>query len=366
MQAEINKHMKRALRLARKAAGQTFPNPLVGAVLVNKGRIVGEGFHKKAGGPHAEILALKQAKEKAHGAALFCTFEPCAHTGRTGPCVNEVIKSGINNVYIGTKDPNPLTCGRGIAALRKAGVRVHVGFLEKEIKSLNEPFFKAFEKKRPFVTIKIAESLDGKIATSGGESQWITSKLSRIAAHRARKFYDCIMAGSGTVLADDPKLEPLKDHRLMKVLLDSQMRIPLSARCFKTQQPVIVAAVKRNKKKEKALKKAGVCVFYTKPKKGRVDLKELLEYLGRLEIRNVLVEGGATLIGSFLDERLADKAVIFIAPKIIGGRQSKSSVAGAGVAHLRESIFLKNMTFKKIADDILIEGYLKYPKHASR
>jgi diaminohydroxyphosphoribosylaminopyrimidine deaminase/5-amino-6-(5-phosphoribosylamino)uracil reductase len=364
MQAEINKYMKRAVYLARKAAGQTFPNPLVGAVIVNNGRVVGEGFHRKAGGPHAEIFALRQAKEKSRGAILFCTFEPCAHTGRTGPCVNEVIKSGISRVYIGTKDPNPLTGGKGMAALRRAGVRVQMGFLEKEIKSLNEPFFKAFQKKMPFVTIKIAQSLDGKIATSGGESKWITNKTSRAAAHQARKFYDCIIAGSGTVLADDPRLESLKGNRLIKVLVDSQMRIPLSARCFKTRQPVVVAAVKRNKEKEEALKKAGVRVFYTKPKKGRVDLKKLLQYLGSFEIRNILVEGGATLIGSFLDERLADKAVLFIAPRIIGGARSKSSVAGVGAIRLRESIFLKNMTLKKIQDDIFIEGYLKYPKHA--
>ena len=363
MQADVEKFMRRALHLAEKAKGETFPNPLVGAVVVKNGRVVGQGFHKKAGGPHAEIFALKEAGQRAQGAALFCTFEPCVHYGRTGPCVDKIIKAKIKDVYAGMLDPNPLTKGKGVEKLRKAGIRVKVGFLENEIRHLNEPFIKAMTRGEPFVTIKIAESLDGKIATRRGESKWITNELSREYAHFIRRFFDAIMVGIHTVLKDDPKLEPLARHRnhsLTKIIIDSELKIPPGARLLKTRQPVIIAAVKKNKVKEKKLVGRKVKVIYTKSDKGRVDLGELLRKLNHLELRNILVEGGSELIGSFLDKKLADKALVFMAPKIIGGRCALTSVGGEGADTLQSAIRLGSISIKRLRDDILLEGYLKY------
>ncbi|MFH0940272.1 MAG: bifunctional diaminohydroxyphosphoribosylaminopyrimidine deaminase/5-amino-6-(5-phosphoribosylamino)uracil reductase RibD [Candidatus Omnitrophota bacterium] len=364
MQADVKRFIRMAISLAEGARGETFPNPLVGAVVVRNGRVVGRGFHKKAGGPHAEIYALKEAGRQARGASLYCTFEPCSHYGRTGPCVDEIILAGIKKVYCGIIDPNPITSGRGVRALREAGIKVSVGFFEDEIRRLNEPFIKAVTKGMPFVTVKIAESLDGKTATRTGESKWITSESSRQYAHLSRRFYDCIMVGVNTVLKDDPVLEMpserFKGNKLIKVVVDSRLRIPLSAKLLNTCQPVIVACVKKAILKEKKLRQMGVLVIRTRSKKGRVDIRELLEKLGQLEIRNVLVEGGSALIGSFLDLRLADKAIVFIAPKIIGGTNSIPAVGGKGVKQLRSAIGLKDITMKRFSGDIMLEGYLDY------
>jgi diaminohydroxyphosphoribosylaminopyrimidine deaminase/5-amino-6-(5-phosphoribosylamino)uracil reductase len=356
-----NKFMRLALALSEKAKGKTFPNPLVGAVVVKGGKVIGRGFHRRAGGPHAEILALKETGLSSRGATLFCTFEPCAHYGRTGPCVKEIIRAGIKEVYVGMIDPNPVTGGKGIRSLREAGIKVNVGFLEEEIRSLNEAFICAMTKQRPLVTIKIAESLDGKIATKAGESRWITSQASREYAHRQRNFFDAIMAGVNTVLKDDPALEPdRKDraHSLTKIIVDSNLKTPLSARLLKTKQPVIIAAVKKDRTKAERLSQKGACILYVKSDKGRLDLSDLLKKLNKREIRSVLVEGGAELIGSLLDKRLADNALVFIAPKIIGGRDSLSSVGGKGIHSLKSVIVLRNSSFKKIDEDILIEGHL--------
>ncbi|MBI5873732.1 MAG: bifunctional diaminohydroxyphosphoribosylaminopyrimidine deaminase/5-amino-6-(5-phosphoribosylamino)uracil reductase RibD [Candidatus Omnitrophica bacterium] len=363
MQAKINSYMYQALQLAVKAKGKTLPNPLVGAVVVKNGKIIGRGFHEKAGGPHAEIRALKEAGELSRGATLFCTFEPCAHFGRTGPCVYEIIRSGIKEVYIGMVDPNPLTKGKGIKFLLKHGVRVKAGFLAKEIAVVNRPFVKAMTKGLPLVTVKIAESLDGKIATRSGESKWITSAASRRYAHDCRRFFDAIMVGIQTVLKDDPGLEPpvgSKGHRLTKIIVDSGLKISLTARLLKTKQPVIVAAVKKNKAKDEKLRRMGVEVIYTRPKNSRVDLKQVLKSLNEKEMRNVLVEGGSELVGSFLDERLADRACIFISPTLIGGREALSSVGGKGALSLSSAAKLKNIQMKKFGDDIFIEGDLRY------
>lgn len=361
MQDQAVKWMRYALNLAKKAQGHTFPNPLVGAVVVKGGRQVGGGLHKRAGGPHAEVFALRRAGLQARGAEMFCTLEPCSHQGRTGPCVEEIIRARIKKVYVGIKDPNPLTKGKGIRRLREAGIKVQVGLLEREIRELNESFFCAMTKQRPLVTIKIAQSLDGKIATRSGASKWITHAASRRHAHRSRSFFDAIIVGIHTVLADDPRLEAGKGHRLTKIVVDARLQIPLEARLLKTRQPVIVAAVKKDRAREARLVQRGVKVLYTRSDRGRVDLRQLLKKLHALEIRHLLVEGGATLIGSFLDNRLADKAMIYIAPKIIGGAQALVSVKGEGVSSLRSAVLLKNSSVKNIKGDYLLEGYLAYP-----
>ncbi|MFH1691286.1 MAG: bifunctional diaminohydroxyphosphoribosylaminopyrimidine deaminase/5-amino-6-(5-phosphoribosylamino)uracil reductase RibD [Candidatus Omnitrophota bacterium] len=363
MRFNVKHFMRLALELAAKAEGKTYPNPLVGALIVKNGHVVGQGFHKKAGGPHAEVFALKDAGKKALGATLFCTFEPCAHYGATGPCVKEIVASGIKKVYVGMVDPNPLTRGKGIAFLRKNGIKVYVGFLKREIARLNESFIKAVETNVPFVTVKSAASLDGKIATSCGESKWITSKASRVYAHYLRRYYDAIMVGINTVLKDDPSLEPCnRHHRFVKIIVDSDLKIPLTARLLKTKSKVVIAAVRKNKAKEEQLIKRGVEIIYTRGNGSRVDLKELLKKLNDLKVRNILVEGGAELVGSFLEERLADKALFFIASKIIGGRRALSAVGGEGVQRLDQAVCLKNYHIRRIKEDILIEGYLKYSK----
>lgn len=363
MQAEIDRYMRQALTLAKKARGKTFPNPLVGALIVKDNKIIARGFHKKAGGPHAEILALKEAGIAARGGTLYCTFEPCAHFGRTGPCVDEILRAGIKEVMIGMVDPNPLTKGRGIRQLKRHGLRVKVGFLSEAIAAVNQPFIKSMTKGLPLVTIKFAESLDGKIATSRGESRWITNEKSRQYAHELRRFFDGIMVGIRTVCQDDPGLEPFKNaarHCLTKIIVDSELRIPLTARLLKTKQPVIVAAVKKNKRKEDQLRAKGADVVYTKSKGGRVDLRALLKELHKREIRSVLVEGGSELIGSFFDDRLADRAYVFVAPSIIGGRRALSPVGGYGIRTLSQAPKLRNVRIKRIEGDILIEGDLKY------
>lgn len=362
MPAEVKRFMRRALALARRAVGRTFPNPLVGAVIVREGKVVGEGYHHRAGAPHAEILALRRAGRRSRGASLYCTLEPCAHHGRTGPCVEAIIRAGIRRVYVATKDPNPVNAGRGLACLRQAGIFVRKGFLEDEARGLNEPFMHAMAHQRPLVTVKIAQSLDGRVATRQGHSQWITSASSRAHAHEARRFYDAIAVGIGTVLSDDPCLEPAdRDHVLTKIVIDSHLRIPLSARLLSTRQPVIVASVKKNLRKERELNQRGAQVFYTHARGGRVDLRDFLRQLHHKEIRHLLVEGGPTLIGSFLDARLADKLVAYVAPSLIGGAGALSSVLGRGVDSPSRAVRVVGMSCRCLKNDWLLEGRLLYP-----
>ncbi len=358
----VNKYMKLALELAKKGEGKTFPNPLVGAVIVKNGRIIGRGFHKKAGLPHAEIVALKEAGKRAEGATLFCTFEPCAHFGRTGPCVDEVIRAGIKEVFIGMIDPNPITKGKGLKKLKKAGIKVHTGFLKDEIALINDFFIKAMVKKLPLVTVKIAQSLDGKTATATGKSKWITSYAARRHAHSLRSFFDAIMVGIGTVLKDNPRLEcnSHDNHGLVKIVIDSELKIPLSAKLFKTKQKVIIASIKKDKSKEFLLKKIGAKVIYTKPDKGMVDLRELMKKLNDLEIRSILVEGGSRLLGSFFDNKLADRIHLYIAPKIIGGEKSLSCIGGRGVVNLSSVTKVDKACEEKVGPDIFITGNLIY------
>ncbi|HQP91675.1 MAG TPA: bifunctional diaminohydroxyphosphoribosylaminopyrimidine deaminase/5-amino-6-(5-phosphoribosylamino)uracil reductase RibD [Candidatus Omnitrophota bacterium] len=251
----VLRYMRIALKLAEKAEGATFPNPCVGCIIVKDNKIIGRGFHRKAGFSHAEVVALKSAGNRARGASLFCTFEPCAHFGRTGPCVDQIIKAGIKEVYIGMIDPNPLTRGKSIIKLKKSGIKVSVGYLQDEISKLNRPFIKAMTKGIPLVTIKIAESIDGKTATSSGESKWITSGISRKYSHDRRCLFDAIMVGSSTLLKDDPGLECSdKAHNMAKIVVDSDLKTPPSARIFKTKQKVLIAAVRKNALKEERLK----------------------------------------------------------------------------------------------------------------
>lgn len=361
MPSGVEKFMRMAIALARKGEGTTFPNPCVGALLVRGGRVVGCGFHRRAGGPHAEAAALKEAGPRAKGSVLFCTLEPCIHHGRTAPCVEALVASGIRKAYVGMVDPNPLVRGKGIAGLRRAGIPVEAGILEGECLKLNEPFVKAMTRGLPFVTVKIAESLDGKTATASGESKWITGGDSRRHAHATRRLFDAILVGINTVLKDNPRLEPSgRGHRLAKVIVDSKLALPPAAHLLETTQPVFVAHVLRDAKREKELAERGAVLLRTESETGRVDLRYLLGELNRWEIRNLLVEGGSEIAGSFLDEKLADKIMAYVAFKVIGGREALSPIGGTGVGRIKDAVRLKKVSCTSFDRDILIEGYLDY------
>lgn len=355
-------YMNLALALALKAKGKTSPNPLVGALVVKDGKIVGRGYHQKAGLAHAEVIALEEAGLQAKGARLYVTLEPCAHFGRTPPCVNRIIKSGIKEVIVGMVDPNPLTNGRGIAMLRKHKISVEVGFLEEQLKKANEVFIKYITKKIPFITVKVAESLDGKIATRTGDSKWITSDKSRIYAHRIRKNYDAIMVGVNTVRRDNPKLEAWFSRKpLVKIVVDSNLSTPADANIFSAGSTVIIATLPTKPGQETANRKAladKARILEVKEKDGQISLKDLFKKLAQLEITNVLVEGGGMLIGSLFDDGLVDKTLFFISPKIIGGKEAIGPVMGKGISRVDKAFKLKDFSLKRIGEDFLVEGYV--------
>ena len=355
--------MEIALKLALKGKATTSPNPMVGAVVVKKGKIAGKGYHERAGFAHAEIIALNSAGKNTKGAALYVTLEPCTHFGRTPPCVDSIIKSGIREVFVGMLDPNPLNNGKGITILKQYGIKVRVGFLENKLKKINEPFIKYITKRIPFVTVKAAESLDGKIATNTGDSKWITSDKSRSFAHRMRQNYDAIIVGVNTVLRDNPRLDTWfsKKHPI-KVIVDSQLSIPQNSNIFSGNSQVILVTLSSRPGQETENRKIlaqKAKVLEVKEKAGQINLRDMFKKLAQLEITNVLVEGGGTLNGSLFDEGLVDKLMFFISPKIIGGKDAISSVMGRGISRMEKAIKLKDISLKRIGEDFLVEGYVK-------
>ena len=358
-------YMRLALNLALKAKGKTSPNPLVGALVVKNNKIIASGYHRYCGGDHAEIIALKKAKQKARGARLYVTMEPCSHYGRTPPCVDQIIKSGVAEVVLGMVDPNPVNNGRSIEKLRKAGIKVKKGFLKEELKKANEPFIKYIATKMPFVVAKCAQTLDGKIATFSGQSKWITSQEARNYAHRLRNEFDAILAGINTVLKDNPYLNAAKkSKRIKKIILDSRLRIPLKVNLFKGVKPqdiFIATTGKAQKSKLRMLSGKGFHVIICPSRQGKVDLRYLFRGLAKREITSIFIEGGSETIGSALKARLVDKLLIFMAPKIIGDRKAKGSVSGFRISRVDKALRLKNLTFRKVSsksDDMIIEAYV--------
>lgn len=376
-------YMKIAYHLALKGKGKTSPNPLVGALLVKGSKIIAQGWHRRCGGPHAEIMALKRAGRRAQGARLYVTLEPCFHFGRTPPCVDVIMKSGLRQVVIGMKDPNPLTRGKSIATLKKNGIKVkslrlHSGqadFLKKELKDMNEAFEKYIKYNYPFVVAKTAQTLDGKIATANGQSKWITGKRTRDYARELRNDFDAILVGIHTVLKDNPGLNATgRSKRLKKIILDSSLRIPLKAKLFRNTRPgdCIIATTKRaDQKKLKLLRKRGVNVMICPTsslsegtrsgKRRRIHIKWLLKELAKQEITSILFEGGAQVIGSALKEKIVDKMIIFVAPKIMGDQRALGSVEGFNISHVDRALRLKETCIKKIGQDFLIKGKVVYP-----
>ncbi len=356
--------MKRVLLLAEAGRGRTSPNPMVGAVLVKRGKVVGEGYHARIGEAHAEIVALRQAGEKAGGAVLYLNLEPCTHHGRTPPCAPQVVNAGVKRVVIGMEDPNPAVNGKGIETLRRSGLDVKVGVLGKECRRLNEAFCKYILKKEPFVMLKVAATLDGKIATRNGDSKWISGEASRRFVHKLRDQVDGVLVGIGTVLRDDPRLTArVKEGREpYRIVLDSRLKIPEEAKVFEHSPSEVILATTGSAPQDKIerLEKKGVRVLIAGSKKGRVDLKSCLSKLGEIGMMNLLVEGGSQVNGSFLDEGLIDKFLLFLSPKLIGDPQALGIFGGRGVSNLRETVALKDIRARKIGEDIFVEGYLEW------
>ena len=352
--------MREALRIAKNAQGRTSPNPLVGAVIVKDGRIIAEGWHRKAGTPHAEIHALNMAGELAKNSTMYVTLEPCSHFGRTPPCANKIVDAGIKKVVIAMQDPNPLVAGRGVEILRAAGIEVEVGILEEDARRLNEVFLKYITKKIPFVTAKFACSLDGKIATFSGQSQWISCEESRKFVHKMRDINDGIMVGIGTVLADNPSLTTRLDggKNPVRIIADSFARLPLDSKILYDGAAKNIIAVTENAPAEKVskLKKLGAEIIVAGS--FQVNLKTLMNELAKREITSVLLEGGGTLNFSMFRAGLIDKVFAFVAPKIIGGIDALTPVEGGGVEKLSDAVQLENLTAEKIGSDILICGYI--------
>jgi len=355
--------MEKALSLAARGKGRTSPNPLVGAVIVKGNKIIASDYHRKAGTPHAEILALKKAGKKAKGATLYINLEPCCHTEKkTPPCTKSIIKSGIKKVVIAMIDPNPEVSGRGIKELRKAGIETEVGIMEAKAKKLNEAFIKFITKKEPFVILKIAQSIDGKIAASKGESKWITGEKAREYVHRLRNEVDAVLVGIGTVKKDNSSLTcrirgGRNPHR---IIADSNLQIPLNAKVLKHKDnKTIIATTKTaNKKKINLLKSYGIKLLILKSKAGKIDLKRLIKEMGKLNITSVMIEGGSSINASALSSGIVDKVMFFTAPRIIGGVDAVPSVGGKSPASLKDAIQLKNIRVTNIGEDILVEGYL--------
>jgi diaminohydroxyphosphoribosylaminopyrimidine deaminase/5-amino-6-(5-phosphoribosylamino)uracil reductase len=337
--------MRRALALARCGAGETNPNPMVGAVVVKDGRVVGEAFHARAGQPHAEVLALERAKSRARGATLYLTLEPCAHRGRTPPCAPAVAASGVRRLVAAMRDPNPKVDGKGLALLRRAGVQVEVGLLRDEARALNERFVTAIEKRRPFVLLKAALTLDGRIATASGESKWITGAAQRREAKRLRRLHDGVLVGVGTVLADDPMLLPLPRTRrpFHRIVLDSRLRTPPSCRLARSarRQPLwIVTTSGASPARRRALESRGANVLAVGARGGRVALPPALRALLSRGITSLLVEGGSEVLGAFLSERLCDGVALFRAPLLLGGRDSRPAFGGPNPQRLAQALRL--------------------------
>lgn len=363
IEIEQDRHyMRMALRLALKAAGRTSPNPMVGAVLVKQGEVVATGYHKVAGDDHAEIVALKRAGDRAKGATLYINLEPCSHHGRTPPCTTSLIRAGIRVVVAGLKDPNPLVRGRGLRQLRRAGIEARVGVLEQQCRVLNEAFAKYITRGLPFVMLKLAASLDGKIAAASGKARWISSEESRRVVHRLRNQVDAVLVGAGTVVTDDPQLtcRILGGRNPWRVVLDARLRIPLSAKLLGLRDPqktIIVTSLSAAERKIRALEDLGVQVWRLEARNGRIPWLPCLKKLSATGIISVMIEGGAITAAWALQEKIVDKLLFFYAPKILGG-EGRVMIDGLDVMRVRDALSVHDLQVKKTGADVLVSGYL--------
>ncbi|GIW81615.1 MAG: riboflavin biosynthesis protein RibD [Gemmatales bacterium] len=357
--------MAQALALAERGRGYVEPNPLVGAIVVRDGELVGIGWHERFGGAHAEVGALKAAGSKAQGATLYVTLEPCCHHGKTPPCTDAIIAAGIRRVVAALVDPFSQVAGKGIDQLRAAGIRVDVGTCAEQARQLNAPYFKLIQTGTPYVHAKWAMSLDGKIATAAGDSKWISSEESRRVVHELRGRMDAIVVGIGTVLRDDPLLtaRPKGARVPMRIVLDSHGRIPENAQLIRTidEAPVVLAVTDCPAERKDALTRLGCEVWSLSTRFNRPDVTSLLEELGKRKLTNILIEGGAEVFGSFLDARAIDEVHVFVAPKLIGGTEAKSAVGGKGIAQIADALELEDRNVEARGKDIVIHGRIGKP-----
>lgn len=363
------RYMARALELAAQARGLTSPNPLVGAVYVRDGVVLGEGYHKGRGRPHAEIEALEAAGGNVAGATLYINLEPCCHHGRTPPCTDALIRHHVKRVVAAIEDPNPLVAGQGLEQLRLARVEVESGLFAAEAARLNETFLVYHQQRRPFLLCKWAMTLDGKIATESGHSQWITNDKSRAFVHAVRGEMDGVMVGIGTVLVDNPlltvRLPGYTGRQPMRIIVDGNLRIPLRARCLENAeagQCIIATTSAGPADRAQRLRDAGHTVLTVKGRRGIVDLRDLMTALHRLEVQSILIEGGSTLLGSFLKERLHDKFLAFVAPKLVGGTGARSPITGWSVSDMTRALELRETCIRTFDGDVAVEGYPVFPE----
>ncbi len=352
-------YMLHALELAKNGAGRVNPNPMVGCVIVKDGHIIGEGWHEKCGGLHAERNAFKSLADDASGATLYVTLEPCCHWGRTPPCTDAIIEHKIRRVVVGCTDPNPLVSGKGTGLLRDAGIEVVTGVCEEECLRLNQVFFHYITHKTPFVVLKYAMTLDGKIAAYTGDSKWVTGEAARTHVHHTRNWLSGIMVGIGTVLADNPLLTCRIEggRNPVRIVCDSHARTPMDSQLVRTAKDVktLIAVTEENDRTE-ALRDAGVHILPCAEKKGHVDLNDLMSQLGAQEIDSVLLEGGSSLAFSALESGIVNKVQAYIAPKLIGGISAKTPVGGTGFHHMSDSLTLSHLTITPLDGDFLLEG----------
>jgi len=345
------KYMRRAFALAGR--GYTSPNPMVGCVLVKKNRIVGEGYHLRSGKPHAEIEALKKAGKKARGSTMYVTLEPCCHVGRTPPCTDAIIEAGVTNVVAAMYDPHIKVSGKGVKKLKRAGLKVSVGLLDREAEKLNEAYLTYIKSKRPYVVLKMAESLDGRIARERGARTQITGKEARRFVNVLRSRVDAIMVGAGTVLVDDPKLTSrIRGGRdPLRVVLDTDLKIPLTSKVLADGRCVVVTSLRKNPKRSR-LEKLGATVLTVKQKNGLLDLRDVIKKLGKMGAASILIEGGGKISASALSAGIVDRVLFFISPQIFGGADAPRPVDGP----LKKPIKLKDVSVEKIGDDVLVTG----------
>ncbi len=357
--------LERALALAEKGRYTVPPNPMVGAVIVRSGRVVAEAFHRRAGGPHAEAAALRRAGARARGADLYLTLEPCAHFGRTPPCAPAVIAAGVRRVVVAARDPNPLVAGRGLAALRRAGVEIVLApaNVRRRAEEQNEKFLAAIARRRPFVLAKWASSLDGRIATASGESRWITGERARRRGLLLREEYDAVLVGAGTVLADDPRLTRRLgrsgERAHWRIVLDGRLRTPPGARVFGGPgERLVVTAVPADAPGARRLERRGVRVWSLPGRRrGTVDLARLLDALYREGVTSLMVEGGGATLGAFFDAGLVDRVAAFLAPRVLGGSAAPGAIGGPGFG-LRRAPVLRDARFERLGEDLLVTGRL--------
>ncbi|HIW94060.1 MAG TPA: bifunctional diaminohydroxyphosphoribosylaminopyrimidine deaminase/5-amino-6-(5-phosphoribosylamino)uracil reductase RibD [Candidatus Flavonifractor merdipullorum] len=351
--------MARALALARKGAGRVSPNTMVGCVIVKDGQVIGEGWHQKCGSLHAERNAFAACTQDSAGATLYVTLEPCCHWGRTPPCTDAILEHKIARVVVGCLDPNPLVAGKGVELLRAHGVEVTTGVLEGECKACNAVFFHYIQTKTPFVVLKYAMTLDGKIAAYTGHSRWVTGETARAHVHETRNWLSAILVGVGTVLADDPLLTCRMEggRNPVRIVCDSHLRTPLTSQLIRTakEAPTLLAAVERGETAEE-LEAAGAEILLCKEKEGKVDLADLMAKLGARGIDSVLLEGGGELAFSALEAGVVHKVQAYIAPKLVGGRTAKTPLGGAGFPTMDRAVRLEHLTLTRLGDDILMEG----------